>query len=113
MHKHTQPLIALTLAATLLAFTAAAQAPKQITVRNMPPSVVKTVPPARCYPCVGLRALKELSFTFSKDMTDHSWSASQVSDDTIPSPAKARCIICRINAPVSCRSSLEPGKTVP
>jgi RNA polymerase sigma-70 factor (ECF subfamily) len=109
MQKHTQPLIAITLAATLVAFTAAAQAPKQITVRNMPASVVKTVPPAGATDVDP--ALKELSFTFSKDMTDHSWSASQISDETYPKsgdgemhylPDKRTCVM-----PVK----LEPGKT--
>jgi RNA polymerase sigma-70 factor (ECF subfamily) len=77
-------------------------------VKTMPPVVVKTVPQAGDTQ-VDAAKTKELRVTFSKDMTDQSWSWSQISDETMPKiSGKARydadkrtCI-----APVE----LEPGK---
>jgi len=109
MKTHTKQIIGITLAATMLAFVAAAQTARQVSVGNMPPSVIKTVPPAGATDVDP--ALKELSFTFSKDMTDKSWSACQISDETFPQsgdgqmhylPDKRTCVM-----PVK----LEPGKT--
>ncbi len=57
-----------------------------ISVKTMPPSVVKTVPPA------GDTAvdpgLKEISVTFSKDMmTERMWAICQISKETYPESA--------------------------
>lgn len=101
--------IAIILAATLVAFAATAQTTKEISVRSLPPSVIKTVPPAGATDVDP--ALKELSFTFSKDMMNGSWSACQISDETFPAsgdgkmhylPDKRTCVM-----PVK----LEAGKT--
>jgi hypothetical protein len=109
MNKHTKQFIGITLAATLLTLVAAAQTAREISVKTMPPSVVKTVPPAGATDVDP--ALKELSFTFSKDMMNGSWSACQISDETFPKagdgkmhylPDKRTCVM-----PVT----LEPGKT--
>lgn len=72
MKKQTKQIIALILGAALLATIALAQTVKQLSVKNMPPSVTKTVPPAGATDVDP--ALKELSFTFSKVMSDGSWS---------------------------------------
>jgi hypothetical protein len=109
MKAHTKQIVGITLAATLLAAVAVAQTAKQVFVRNMPPSVVKTVPAAGATDVDP--ELKELSFTFSKPMMDGSWSACQISDETFPKagagkmhylPDKRTCVM-----PVT----LEPGKT--
>jgi len=54
----------------------------EITVESAPPVVVKTVPQ------VGVANVNpkttEIQVTFSKDMTDESWSWSQLSDETFP-----------------------------
>jgi RNA polymerase sigma factor (sigma-70 family) len=61
---------------------AATPAGEDITVEAMPPVVVKTVPQA------GLTNVDakttEIQVTFSKDMTDESWSWSQLGDETFP-----------------------------
>jgi RNA polymerase sigma-70 factor (ECF subfamily) len=93
-----------------LAATAFAQQGKdKPSVKNMPPAVVKTVPQAGDM-AVDAQATKEIRVTFSKDMTDKSWSWSQISDATMPKITgdirydkdKRTCI-----APVT----LEPGQT--
>lgn len=56
-----------------------------LTLGSAPPVVVKTVPAAGAAdvdPSLG-----EIRVTFSKDMTDKSWSWGQLSDDTFPKPA--------------------------
>lgn len=63
------------IAATLLAVAALAQVAKELSVKSMPPSVVKTVPQAGATDVDP--ALKELTFTFSKEMIDGSWSVCQ------------------------------------
>ena len=61
---------------------ASAPAGEEITVEATPPVVVKTMPQA------GMTNVDakttEIQVTFSKDMTDESWSWSQLSDDTFP-----------------------------
>jgi Big-like domain-containing protein len=87
-----------------------AQQEKTITVDNMPPSVVKTVPQSgdtRVDP-----SLKEIRVTFSKDMmTDRMWSWAMNSKETFPQfeadgvhylPDKRTCVL-----PVK----LEPKRT--
>ena len=109
MKRQTKQIMGITLAATVLAFAAMAQTARQVSVKAMPPSVVKTVPPAGATDVDP--ELTELSFTFSKDMMDGSWSACQISDETFPKsgdgkmhylPDKRTCVM-----PVK----LEPGKT--
>jgi hypothetical protein len=98
----------------LLGVTAAMHAQNRapagpLTVKSMPPSVVKTVPQS------GDTAvdpgLTEIKVTFSKDMkTDRMWSFCQMSDETFPQSGgqvhyladKRTCVM-----PVK----LEPGKT--
>jgi hypothetical protein len=96
------------LAASVLAGVATAE-DKEVTVKTMPPSVVKTTPQA------GETAIdpatKEIRVTFSKDMlTDRMWAVVQTSKETYPSvdgkihylEDKRTCVI-----PVK----LAPGKT--
>jgi RNA polymerase sigma-70 factor (ECF subfamily) len=85
-----------------------AQEEAGVSVQTMPPVVVKTVPEAGDTSVDP--AIKEIRVTFSKPMTDKSWSWSQISNETFPkSPGKPRylkdgktCVL-----PVE----LEPGKT--
>jgi RNA polymerase sigma-70 factor (ECF subfamily) len=109
MKSPTKQVIGITLAATLLAAVALAQTAKPPSVKNMPPSVVKTVPPAGATDVDP--ELKELTFTFSKTMIDGNWSVCQTSKETMPEsgegkmhylPDKRTCVM-----PVK----LEPGKT--
>ena len=97
--------IAVLLAGSLVA----AQGGKEITVANMPPSVVKTTPQAG--DTAVEPSLKEIRVTFSKDMmTDRMWAVCQISKETFPKIAgqihyledKRTCVI-----PVK----LESGKT--
>jgi RNA polymerase sigma-70 factor (ECF subfamily) len=103
----------LIIAASLIALTAAAQtaAPvaKEITLKTMPPSVVKTSPQAG--DTAVDPALKEITVTFSKDMkTNRMWAVCQISKETFPETAgqihylsdQRTCVV-----PVK----LEPGKT--
>ena len=97
------------LAGILMAGMGVAKDKRVITVKTMPPSVVKTVPQA------GETAvdpsLKEIRVTFSKDMmTDRMWAVCQISKETFPKTGKGihylddkrTCVI-----PVE----LKPGKT--
>ena len=107
--KKTKLIGGIAMAATLLAVAALAQAVKEYSVKSMPPSVVKTVPPAGATDVDP--ALKELKFTFSKDMIDGSWSVCQISKENFPEsgagkihylPDKRTCVM-----PVK----LQPGRT--
>jgi RNA polymerase sigma-70 factor (ECF subfamily) len=79
------------------------------TVKSMPPVVVRTFPQAGDTQ-VDAAAVTEIRVTFSKDMTDKSWSWSQISDESFPKTSgkphydqdRRTCIL-----PVK----LEPGKT--
>jgi RNA polymerase sigma-70 factor (ECF subfamily) len=97
----------LALMASLLAGVARAE-DKEVTVKTMPPSVVKTVPQAGDTEVDP--ATKEIRVTYSKDMlTDSMWAVVQTSKDTFPKvdgkihylDDKRTCVI-----PVK----LEPGK---
>jgi hypothetical protein len=57
-------------------------APKTVTVKSMPPVVVKTELQAGDTQVDA--AAPEIRVTFSKEMADKSWSWSQISDDTFP-----------------------------
>lgn len=100
------PIVATTM---LMAASGKSQATSAVSVKSMPPSVVKTIPQA------GDTAvdpdLKEIRVTFSKDMmTDNMWAFCQISKETFPESAgkvhyladKRTCVM-----PVK----LEPGKT--
>ncbi|MBE0540322.1 MAG: Ig-like domain-containing protein [Verrucomicrobia bacterium] len=102
-------LIGITAAKLLFAGVASAQTNKMVTVKTMPPSVLKTVPQAGDT-TVG-PALKEITVTFSKDMkTNRMWAVCQISKETFPETAgqihylsdQRTCVV-----PVK----LEPGKT--
>lgn len=93
--------------ATILVAAAAEQA-AEVSVKALPPSVVKSVPPAG--DTAVDPALKEIQVTFSKDMiTDRMWSFCQISKESFPAsagqirylPDKRTCVM-----PVK----LEPGK---
>ena len=82
---------------------------QEISVKTMPPSVVKTVPQAG--DAAVDPSLKEISVTFSKDMlTDRMWAVCQISNETFPKTGKnihylkdkRTCVV-----PVT----LEPNKT--
>ncbi len=92
-----------------VAAVAAGAEDESVTVKSLPPSVVKTVPQAG--DTAVDPATKEISVTFSKDMlTDRMWAVVQTSKKTFPTidgkihylDDKRTCV-----APVK----LEPGKT--
>lgn len=66
----------------LLALTLAAGADDKVSLASVPPVVV------RSYPQAGAdnvnAALTQISFTFSKDMTDHTWSWSTLDEENFP-----------------------------
>ena len=71
---------------SLFAGGALAQTAKEVSVKTMPPSVVKTVPVAGDMAVDP--ALKEISVTFSKDMkTNRMWAVCQISKETYPQVA--------------------------
>jgi len=79
-------IVGMIVAASLIASGALAQTAKEISVKTMPPSVVKTVPEA------GDTAvdpgLKEITVTFSKEMkTNRMWAVCQISKETFPATA--------------------------
>jgi RNA polymerase sigma-70 factor (ECF subfamily) len=108
MKNKTKLISEIAIAATLLAVAALAQAVKEYSVKSMPPAVVKTVPQAGATDVDP--ALKELKFTFSKDMMDGNWSVCQISKEHYPEtagkiyylPDKRTCVM-----PVK----LQPGRT--
>ncbi len=101
--------IGILLMMTILTGIAGAQNKTKITVKIMPPSVVKTVPRAgdtKVDP-----ALKEITVTFSKDMmTKNMWAWCSQSPDTFPKAGKN---IRYLNDKRTCvlPVTLEPGKT--
>jgi RNA polymerase sigma-70 factor (ECF subfamily) len=82
---------------------------EEVSVKTMPPVVVRTSPRAGDTK-VDAKAVTEIRVTFSKDMTDKSWSWTGVSRETYPKAAgdprydkdRRTCVL-----PVK----LEPGKT--
>jgi hypothetical protein len=87
---------------------AAAARGDDITLESVPPVVVKTVPAAGATDVDP--KLTEIKVTFSKDMTDDSWSWTKLSEESFPKVTgkpkyqadKRTCVL-----PVT----LEPGKT--
>ncbi len=70
----------------MVAALAAAQVPSvkaEYSVKSMPPSVVQTVPTSGDQE-VDAAATTQIKVTFSKAMTDGSWSWVQISKDTFP-----------------------------
>lgn len=79
-------IVGLTVAASLIAGVALAQTAKEISVKSMAPSVVKTVPQAG--DTAVDPALKEITVTFSKNMkTNRMWAVCQISNETFPRTA--------------------------
>ncbi len=77
-------------------------------VASMPPSVVKTVP--ECGATDVDPTLTEIQVTFSKEMTDQSWSWSQISDEAFPEfTGKPRYLEDKKTCVATVK--LEPGKT--
>jgi RNA polymerase sigma-70 factor (ECF subfamily) len=87
-----------------------AQQEKSVTVGNMPPSVVKTVPQSgdiRVDPSV-----KEVRVTFSKDMmTDQMWSWVMNSKKTFPEIDAERIHFLKDNRTCVLPVKLEPNRT--
>ena len=80
---------------------------QNITVKSMPPSVIKTVPAAGDM-AVDAASTTRIEVTFSKDMQDGSWSFVQISPDTFPAASNPRFTdkrTCVIDV------NLEPAKT--
>ena len=70
-------------ATSLITSAALAQTAKEISLKTMPPSVIKTVPQAG--DAAVDPALKEITVTFSKEMkTNHMWAVCQISKETFP-----------------------------
>lgn len=88
---------------------AAEEEKEPVSVKSMPPVVVKTVPQAGDTE-VDASKVKEIRVTFSKDMAEKGWSWTQISDETFPKndgkihyeKDRRTCVM-----PVK----LEPGKT--
>jgi RNA polymerase sigma-70 factor (ECF subfamily) len=80
-----------------------------VTVASLPPVVVKTTPQAGDTE-MDAANVTEVRVTFSKDMTDQSWSWSQISDETFPTMAgKPRYEADRRTCVLPVR--LQPGRT--
>ena len=100
--------VAFALATFLTAAAGFAQQAEEVSVKSMPPVVVKTVPESGSTTVDP--KLAEISVTFSKDMADESWAWCQISKETYPTSIgkpqyqqdKRTCVL-----PVM----LEPGKT--
>lgn len=100
----------LLLAAVFMAGAGMAENQTRITVKSMPPSVVKTVPQA------GDTAidpsLKEISVTFSKDMmTEQMWSWCSQSSETYPEIDKTKTRYLKDKRTCVLPVKLQPGKT--
>ena len=81
-----KPVVGIIVAASLIAGVALAQTAKEISVKTMAPSVVKTVPQAG--DTAVDPALKEITVTFSKNMkTNRMWAVCQISKETFPTTA--------------------------
>jgi len=78
-------------------------------VATLPPVVVKTVPQSGDT-AVDAKAVKEIRVTFSKKMTDKSWSWSQISKDTFPK-ITGDIRYDKDGMTCVCPVELEPGRT--
>ena len=109
MKTKTKLINGIAIAATLLAVAALAQVAKELSVKSMPPSVVKTVPPAGATDVDP--ALKELKFTFSKDMVDGNWSVCQISKESYPESGTGKIHYLADKRTCVMPVKLQPGKT--
>ena len=92
----------------LIGLSAMAQTVKEVSVKSMAPSVVKTVPLSGSTDVDP--ALTEITVTFSKDMiTDRMWSVCQISDETFPEVGKIHYQSDKRTCVVPVK--LQPGKT--
>lgn len=105
--KTKTKMIAISAVAGLVALVAVAQTVREVSVKSMAPSVVRTAPESGTTDVDP--ALTEIKVTFSKDMiTDRMWSVCQISNETFPDVGsihyldKRTCVV-----PVK----LQPGKT--
>ena len=105
--KTKTKMIATSAVAGLVALVAVAQTVREVSVKSMAPSVVRTAPESGTTDVDP--ALTEIKVTFSKDMiTDRMWSVCQISNETFPDVGsihyldKRTCVV-----PVK----LQPGKT--
>ena len=86
------------------------QADETISVENMPPSVIKTVPQAGDINVDP--ALKEITVTFSKEMmTDNQWSWCSYSPETFPDIDKSGIRYLQDNRTCLLPVKLKAGRT--
>ena len=78
-------------------------------VATLPPVVVKTIPQSGDT-AVDAKSVKEIRVTFSKKMTDKTWSWSQISNDTFPK-VTGDIRYDKDGMTCICPVELEPGKT--
>lgn len=97
------------LAAKEAAKPAAEEKDDSVSVKSMPPVVVKTIPQAGDT-AVDAAAIAEIRVTFSKEMADKSWSWSQISDESFPKSA-GKIHYDKDNRTCIMPVKLEPGKT--
>lgn len=69
--------------AYLLLLTVGLARGQETSVKSMPPTVVKTAPQSGDM-AVDAAMTKQISVTFSKEMTDGSWSWTQISKESFP-----------------------------
>jgi len=108
MKPQTKRIVGIIVAMTLMVSVGGAEKSTEVSVKTMPASVLKTVPPAGATDVDP--TLREIRVTFSKDMiTNRMWSICQISKYTFPETAgkihyvdKRTCVM-----PVK----LEPGRT--
>jgi Bacterial Ig-like domain len=100
----------LLLTVVLLVGAAMAENLPNLTVKSLPPSVVKTVP--RAGDTEVDPTLKEISVSFSKDMmTEEMWSWCSQSPDTFPEIDKAGIRYLKDRRTCVLPVKLQPGKT--
>jgi len=100
----------LVLGAILLASVAVAGDEATISVKTMPPSVIKTVPQAGDTEVDP--SLKEITVTFSKDMmTKEMWSWCSQSPETFPEIDKTKIRYLKDERTCVLPVKLQPGKT--
>lgn len=109
MKMKTKLISGIAMAATMLAVAALAQAVKEYSVKALPPSVVKTEPPAGATDVDP--ALKELKFTFSKDMMNGNWSVCQVSKEHFPESGVGKIHYLADKRTCVMPVKLQPGRT--
>ena len=78
-------------------------------VATLPPVVVKTIPQSGDT-AVDAKSVKEIRVTFSKKMTDKTWSWSQIANDTFPK-VTGDIRYDKDGMTCICPVELEPGKT--